>query len=293
MAGSDAVLEFLEFVEGQGQQSVHQLLTKILRKSRLLTQAEAGTIFIVRGRGKSRWLQATSVQNDAVRVRTKDFVIPVGPGTIAGYVAATGRTVLIDDVYRIPKGKRFQFDPANELRSYRTHSMLCFPLKNYQELVIGVVQLINCRPHRDRPPQPFNKDVENLITPISRVVGHSIERADMLEQIKRKNRTLRERNRLLDMQRLHIAALQQETEEAFQISIRLLARAAEIHDEETGNHILRVNEYSYYLAKALDLPEQWCAELRYSAQLHDVGKMIVDSAVLKKKGGFGPAERAE
>ena len=80
---------------------------------------------------------------------------------------------------------------------------------------------------------------------------------------------------------------------AFKVSVTLLARAAEIHDEETGNHILRVNEYSYAIAKRLGLDNDWCDELRYSAQLHDVGKMSVDAAVLKKKGPLTLEEREE
>jgi HD-GYP domain-containing protein (c-di-GMP phosphodiesterase class II) len=40
-------------------------------------------------------------------------------------------------------------------------------------------------------------------------------------------------------------------------------------------------------------PAEWCAEIRYSAALHDVGKMSVDSAVLKKRGPLDAAERAE
>ena len=293
MASSDLVLEFLEFVEGQGHQSVRHLLNKILEKSRLLTKAEAGTIFIARGRGQNRWLQPASVQNEAVSVRRQDFVVPIGPGTIAGHVADVGKAVIINNVYKIPKGRPYQFDPSYEHKRYKTHSMLCFPLKNYEDKVIGVVQLINCRPRKNRGPVPFSKDVEKLVAPISRTVGHSIERAEMMDQIKKKNKVLRDRNRLLNEQRAHIAALQDETEEAFQISIRLLARAAEIHDEGTGNHIVRVNEYSYCLAKLAEMPDDWCEEIRYSAQLHDVGKMSVDSAVLKKKGKLNADEREE
>jgi HD-GYP domain-containing protein (c-di-GMP phosphodiesterase class II) len=84
-----------------------------------------------------------------------------------------------------------------------------------------------------------------------------------------------------------------ETEAAFRVSVKLLARAAEVHDEDTGNHILRVNEYSYFLARLLGQPAEWCDELRYSAALHDVGKMSVDAAVLKKRGPLDQAEREE
>ena len=226
-------------------------------------------------------------------MKRADFIVPIGPGTIAGHVAHKGRTVLIDDVYDIPKRSPFKFDPKFERRNYKTHSMFCFPLKNLQDEVIGVVQLINCRVRKKANPVPFAPDVEQLVAPIARVVGHSIERAEMLDQIRHKNKTLRVRNRQLDEQRERIAALQEETEEAFQVSVTLLARAAEIHDEETGNHIIRVNEYSYYLAKLAGMPDPWCDDIRYSAQLHDVGKMSVDSAVLKKKGSLDEAEREE
>lgn len=291
---SDQVLEFLQFVEGQKNQTVGQLLDKVLRKSRLMTGAEAGTIFITRrGRGKRRWLEPASIQNDTIKVKRADFIVPIGPGTIAGYVAHTGRTVLIDDVYAIPKRSPYQFDPKFERRNYKTHSMFCFPLKNLQNEVTGVVQLINCRRARKATPVPFSPEVALLVAPIARVVGHSIERAEMLDQIREKNKTLSARNRLLAEQRERIASLQEETEAAFKVSVTLLAKAAEIHDEETGNHILRVNEYSYAIAKMLDLPDKWCDEIRYSAQLHDVGKMSVDAAVLKKKGPLDLAEREE
>lgn len=290
---SDQVLEFLQFVEGQKNQTVDQLLDKVLRKSRLMTRAEAGTIFIARQRGKERWLEPASIQNDAVAVRRADFIVPIGPGSIAGYVAHRGRTVLVDDVYAIPKRSPYQFDPRFERRNYTTRSMFCFPLKNLQDDVIGVVQLINCRPRRNRDPEPFPPRVEQLVAPIARVVGHSIERAAMLDEIRKKNRTLSARNRQLAEQRERIAVLQEETEAAFQVSVTLLARAAEIHDEETGNHIIRVNEYSYAIAKLVGMPDDWCDEIRYSAQLHDVGKMSVDAAVLKKKGTLNAAERAE
>jgi HD-GYP domain-containing protein (c-di-GMP phosphodiesterase class II) len=290
---SNAVLEFLQFVEGQKNQSVRELFDRVLQKSRLMTKAEAGTIFTVRRRGSKRWLEPASVQNDAITVRKTDFVVPIGPGSIAGHVADKGKTVIIDDVYRIRKRAPYSFDPSREHRSYQTHSMFCFALKNNDDDVIGVVQLINCRPRKNRKPIPFSPEVEQLVGPIARVIGHSIERAEMLEETKNKNRKLRDRNRLLGEQRTHIEALQEETEDAFQLSTQLLARAAEIHDEETGNHIIRVNEYSYYIAKVLDQPDPWCDEIRYAAQLHDVGKMSVDAAVLKKKGQLDDDEREE
>ena len=81
------IVEFLQFVEGQSQQSLAQLLDRVLQKSRLMTRAEAGTIFIVRARGNERWLEPASVQNDLVKVTKRDFIVPIGPGTIATELA--------------------------------------------------------------------------------------------------------------------------------------------------------------------------------------------------------------
>lgn len=291
---SDQVLEFLQFVEGQKNQTVGQVLDKVLLKSRLTTGAEAGTIFIARrSLDTQHWLEPASVQNDAIKVRRAYLIVPIGPGTIAGYVAHTGRTLLIDDVYAIPEASPYQFDPSVEQPDYRTRSMFCFPLTNLQDEVIGVVQLINCRRANAPGPVPFSPDVELLVALIARVIGHSIERAEMLEQIRAKNQLLSARNLVLAEQREHIASLQQQTEAAFQVSVKLLAKATEIHDEDTGNHIQRVNEYSYAIATMLDMPAAWCDELRYSAQLHDVGKMSVDAAVLKKSGPLNSSEREE
>ncbi len=290
---TNLILDFLQFVEGQRQQSLAELLDRILSKSRLLTKAEAGTIFIAQQRGTRRWLEPASIQNDAIPVASADFIVPIGAGTIAGHVAHTGKMVRVDDVYAIAPRSPFKFDPSREHPAYQTHSMLCFPLKNYANEVTGVVQLINCRPRKRQAPVPFDRALEDLIWPIAQVLGGTIERATMLEKIRTQNAKLRERNRTLNAQQTRITRLQDETEEAFQLSVRLLARAAEIHDEETGNHIVRVNEYSYFIACELGLPAPWCDELRYSAQLHDVGKMSVDAAVLKKRAGLNPEERAE
>jgi HD-GYP domain-containing protein (c-di-GMP phosphodiesterase class II) len=293
MLSADLIVEFLEFVERQPRQSFRQLLDKVLHKSRMITQAEAGTIFILRRAGHKVWLEPVSIQNDSIAVRTTDFTVPLGSSAICSYVAETGNTVRLDDVYKIPKGAPYRLDPSREYKGYRTRSMFCFALTNYQDRVIGVVQLINAKHGRRKEPVPFDEEVEKLVVPITRVVGTLVERADMLEKIRSKNRILRERNRELDAQRAKIAKLHEETEEAFQLSIKLLARAAELHDEETGNHIVRVNEYSYFIAKQLGLPDEYCEKIRYSAQLHDVGKMSVNSAVLKKQGPLNAEERQE
>lgn len=107
------------------------------------------------------------------------------------------------------------------------------------------------------------------------------------------NRALRREVESLGRTQAEIAAVRQETEAAFKISVTLLAKAAELHDEETGNHILRVDRYAEALSRRLGMPASFCREIGYSAALHDVGKMSVDAALLRKTGPLTPDERRE
>lgn len=264
-----------------------EILSRILAHSRKLTGAEGGSIFMVREDRRERWLEATHFQNDRIPVPKAGLRLPLNETSIVGYAASTGQMLRIADAYRIPAAMPYRFNPAADMaNSYVTRSILSFPMKNGDGRVVGVVQLINRYGPDGRGPLPFPASDAKLLAPLNHFIGTTVERAEMLERITAQNAELERRGR-------RIQKLQRETESAFRVSVKLLAKAAEVHDEDTGNHILRVNEYSYFLARLLGQPTEWCDELRYSAALHDVGKMSVDSAVLKKRGPLDPAEREE
>ena len=81
-----------------------------------------------------------------------------------------------------------------------------------------------------------------------------------------------------------LAAQVQETEEAFEYTIRSLARASEVNDEDTGQHIMRIGEYAWFLADKFGLPQRTAEMVRQQAPLHDVGKLYVPASILKKPG---------
>ncbi len=87
-----------------------------------------------------------------------------------------------------------------------------------------------------------------------------------------------------------IAKETQETEKAFDYLVFTLARAAELNDQDTGSHILRVGEYAALLAEKLGLPLAFTAKVRIQAQLHDVGKLHVPVDILKKSGKLSTEE---
>ena len=86
---------------------------------------------------------------------------------------------------------------------------------------------------------------------------------------------------------------QSQTEQAFVYTVNSLARASEANDEDTGDHIVRINEYSRAIAEAMKLPADFVRILHYSAQMHDVGKIHVNPAILKKPGKLTEAEFKE
>ncbi len=83
-----------------------------------------------------------------------------------------------------------------------------------------------------------------------------------------------------------------EVEEAFLYLIGALARASEVNDEVTGDHILRVSRYVEVLARAAGHTEEQARVIAYSSQLHDVGKIHTPRELLRKPGPLTPEETA-
>ncbi len=73
-------------------------------------------------------------------------------------------------------------------------------------------------------------------------------------------------------------------EESFIYTMNALARAAEVNDDSTGYHIKRVNFFSRKLSEELGMGNKFTKEIFHSAQMHDVGKIYVEKAILTKPG---------
>jgi response regulator RpfG family c-di-GMP phosphodiesterase len=70
----------------------------------------------------------------------------------------------------------------------------------------------------------------------------------------------------------------------------LLGTTAEFRCKQTGNHVRRVAEYSYLLAKLMGYPESEAELLRLAAPLHDLGKLGIPDNILLKSSGLSNAE---
>ena len=73
-------------------------------------------------------------------------------------------------------------------------------------------------------------------------------------------------------------------------AIYSLAKAAELRDNDTGNHVIRVGKYAGVIAKNLGMPDHYVSEIELAAQLHDVGKIAIPDSILLKPGKLEPEE---
>lgn len=86
--------------------------------------------------------------------------------------------------------------------------------------------------------------------------------------------------------------------ETHQLTIFALAQLADTRDNETGNHLVRIREYSLVLAKhladrqelGLDLPSDFADLIYLTSPLHDIGKVGIPDCVLLKPGRLDDSE---
>lgn len=248
---------------------VDVLLERLLREARALVNADAGSIYIKEGNK----LKFSYTQNDTQEKRLQPgkkliyatFSVPIDMHSICGAVAHTGETLNIPDVYKLTSGLPYSFNKSyDDLSGYRTRSMLTFPLKTNQGEIIGVLQLINGKDAKGKV-IPFRKKDQPLILYFANMAAVAIERAQMTRAM----------------------------------ILRTISMAELRDPKETGAHVNRVAAY------AVSLYEAWAGKngvsreaieknrdiLRMAAMLHDVGKVAIADAILKKPGPLDDAER--
>ena len=71
---------------------------------------------------------------------------------------------------------------------------------------------------------------------------------------------------------------------------RLFILTSDLHHVETGSHIRRIGRFSQLMANLLDCPAAFAEELGEAAVLHDIGKLAIPDAILKKPGPLTPDE---
>jgi putative nucleotidyltransferase with HDIG domain len=89
------------------------------------------------------------------------------------------------------------------------------------------------------------------------------------------------------------AQLLRKQRDLFLKTITILAQAVELRDDYTGGHTQRVTRYATLLAQKLELPEEQIELIRMGGPLHDIGKIGIDDAILRKPGRLTTDEYAQ
>jgi HD-GYP domain-containing protein (c-di-GMP phosphodiesterase class II) len=263
------------------ERKIDKLLELILSKSREITAADAGSLYIVQ-RAKDAAdtngdrLVFELAQNDSFDVPFKKSTMPLDMTSIAGYVALTGEPVNVEDAYRLPEGTPYTISRSfDEKSGYRSKSMLVVPMTDHNEVVIGVVQLINKKRGRsvrfhsisqiEREVIQFTAVDTDLARSLASQAAVAFENADLIERI----------------------------QNLFDQFIRRAVAAVELRDPTTAGHSERVAILTVGLVEKVDAAAEGplaalrftrdqVNELRYAALLHDFGKVAVEEKYLKK-----------
>lgn len=83
---------------------------------------------------------------------------------------------------------------------------------------------------------------------------------------------------------IECAQLLRKQRDLFLNTITILAQAVELRDEYTGGHTARVTTFAYLLGQKLELSPKDLELIRIGTPLHDIGKIGIDDAILRKPG---------
>ena len=261
------------------------LLTMILTKARELSRADAGSLYLLDEiEGEGRVLRWKLAQNDSLDVSFEEKVLPITRRSLAGFVAMTGETLVIDDAYNLPDDVEYTINRSfDEENGYLTKSLLVFPMTNHVGDIIGVLQLIN-RKRVGAPPRltaatvpaeviPFDQETVELMRSLSGQAAVAVENNLLYESIER----------------------------LFEGFVTAAVTAIEQRDPTTSGHSFRVADLTVELAKIIDHADEGqyrdvhftldqVRELRYASLLHDFGKVGVREQVLVKEKKLYPMQ---
>ena len=266
-------------VKLSGVSDTSTLAEEILREAKAITNADGGSLYLVKGDEKDTHLEFSLVLNDSLNISLggqsgAEIDLPSVPlyqesgdenrDNVASYVALTGESVRISDAY---SEERFDLSGTRKFDAntgYHSKSFLTVPLKNHENDVIGVLQLLNARDFATGEVIDFSDKGEIVVKALSSFAAIALHNRILLEDLKN----------LLD---------------AF---IKAIAQAIDAKSFHTSAHCERVPMLMEMIAQAacedegvfndFQLNDDEWYELRVSAWMHDCGKLSTPDSVLDK-----------
>ena len=234
------------------EKDINLLIRTIAEETRTALNADRCTVYIYdKDKNELYSKVATGLEIQEIR-------IPADKG-LAGHVMQTGETINIKDAY---SDKRFNAD-VDKATGYRTKNMLCMPIKNFNQEIIGVFQVLN------KFDEYFTPDDEDILVAIASSAGISLENAQLFEK----------QRKLLEEQKVVLDSF-----------IETLATSIDARDKITSGHSTRVKMYSSLIAKEFGMEKNDLYILEKAAALHDIGKIGIRDSVLQKEGKLTPEE---
>jgi HD-GYP domain-containing protein (c-di-GMP phosphodiesterase class II) len=248
---------------------INVLLEMIVDLARNFTNADAGVLYIL----EDQSLRFEIVQNDSLNIRMGGKTgenIPFPPVelndvNISAFAALNGLSVNIPDVYDTAL---FDFtDPKSfdRVTGYKTKSMLVVLLRNHENDVIGVLQLLNAKDQETGEIRSFSSDSEYLIEGLASQAAIAISKISLIS----------------DMENL------------FEAFVKVMATAIDEKSPNTGGHIRRVANLTLTMAKTIHQKKDGAfkevafnrdsmRELRIAAWMHDIGKVTTPVEIMEK-----------
>ena len=267
------------------ERDIQSLLAIILRRACEVTNADAGSVYIVEGTEEDvarRTLRFAVSQNDSRTLPAAGFTMPVSETSIAGSCVLTSDRINIPDLYALdepgtgnnPWG--FIHDRSfDDKHRYQTRSVLAVPMISARADVIGVIQLINKRAkgwiQLDLPSDfqagvvAFDEVSEAYVSTLASQAGIALENVLLYEEVK----TL------------------------FDGFVKAAVSAIEARDPTTSGHSERVAQLTVGLARAVNrtgvgkfggqaFSQNDLTQIEYASLLHDFGKVGVREHILVK-----------
>jgi len=252
------------------------LLERILFESRKVVNADAGSIYITvptePGEEGTEKLSIKYSQNDTIQKSLPQgqkmiysvFSVFINEKSISGYCAKNRKLINVPDMYNIPPETTYKFNSTFDMiTGYKTVSSLTIPLISTDKKLMGVIQVLNAKDNNGII-IPFSSEDEIILT-------HFANNASMV------------------LQRAYIT----------RAMILRMIKMSELRDpKETGTHVNRVAGYAvdiydrwaYHKKISVEEKDKFRDTLKISSMLHDVGKVAISDAILKKPSRFTPEE---
>jgi HD-GYP domain-containing protein (c-di-GMP phosphodiesterase class II) len=256
-----------------------QLFDLILTQARSLTASDGGSLYLVEsGADGGSVLHFIAAQTATLPdVPSPTFRLPLDDTSIAGYVATTGKPLILEDVYELPEGVPFSFNRVFDAQyGYRAKSMLAVPMIDHRDHVVGVLQLINRKSEVDAKIRT-DEDADRWVLP------YTDREVAIVSSLAGQAAVAIENGRLY-----------QDIENLFAGFIKAAVTAIDRRDPTTSGHSVRVTELTCDMAALISAQTEgpfadvWFSDaelkqLRYAGLLHDFGKVAVREETLVKE----------